>query len=371
MADELYKRMNDEERDRLTDLVSSLHQNVLDKMPARAPIVQRPLQLAVRYTRVRKKLGPVFPDILLIDADLPSDSAKAWWYSRSGTINSWSRHDRALAVVNSVFRSMCRHARASCWPDYTAATLGHVTVTPPLKRLESEAFFGRDYYPRWLTWIEENRDYDARELADWLAAEDETLESFVARLEAGRSEPLRLLDLGCGYGRHLLNLTSRHPLVAVGLDINERMITGAVDASHDRGSAAGRVSFVPGDGALMGQIQPDSFDAAMCMTNTIGNMPADKQQAMLHRLRTVLRPGGQALMSVYGESSTRSRIKSYEQVGLRVQEEGNRIVAAQGLSSECFSRTAVERLITEGGMQVGGIETIGGIGLAAIAVRPA
>jgi SAM-dependent methyltransferase len=363
--------MSDDERARLKDLVGSLHQNAIDKMPPRAPVLQRPLQFAVRYSRLRDRLGPVFPDILLVDADLPGESARAWWYSRDETINYWSRHDTALDVVNSVFRSMCAHAEASCWPDYTPATLGHVTVTPPLDRLPTEAFFARDYYKRWLKWIDERREYDdaARDLAEWLDAEDEVLEAFITTLEATNGNALRLLDLGCGYGRHLLNLSERHKIDAVGLDINPRMITGAVDAYHERDHLVGNVSFIPGDVALMGQIQPDSFDAAICMTNTLGNMPADKQRAMLHRLATVLRPGGSVLLSVYAEGSSRARTASYEAVDLRVQEEGDRIVAAQGLSSECFTRTRLSRLIADNGMTVAGVEVVGGCGLALVATR--
>ncbi len=373
IAEELYRRMAPDERSSLAELTNKLEQDILDKMPPRAPIVQNMLRLILKSDRFRPRLGPVFPDVLLVDADLPSDSARAWWYNRNGSIFNWNRHNNELTDVNDVLRIICCHASVSCWPEYTAAMLGPVAVTPPRKRLESEAFFGRDYYQRWLKWIANDDDEAARQLAEWLDAETDILDSFAATLSPSHGDFIRLLDLGCGYGRHLLHLTQNHKIDGVGLDINERMITGALEAVHKRDDEGapheGRVSLVVGDVALMGGIKPDSFDAAICMTNTIGNMPPIKQKATLQRLATVLRPGGRALLSVYGENSTQARIKSYGAVGLRVeeQEELHRIVAAQGLSSECFGRKSLEHLIGDNGLRVESITPIGGIGYAAVA----
>ena len=371
VSEELDQRLGDREKANLVALAASLHQNALDKMPPRAPLIRSIIAVCVRFGRTRRLLGPIFPDILLIDADLPSDTARAWWYGRDGSIANWSRQDEGLSLVNTVVREVCAHAVESCWPEYTASMLGHVAVTPPLQRLESEAFFGRDYYQKWRDWIEENYEYDtidaARELATWLAAEDNALVSFVDSLTPVDGRSLRLLDVGCGFGRHLLTITADHQLDAVGLDINERMIAGALDAIHGRIDAEGHVSFVVGDGAFMGQFQPQSFDAAICMTNTLGNMPSDKQRAMLQRLSVVLRPGGRVLLSVYGEGSGQARHSSYTAIGLRVEEKGNRIVAAEGLSSQSFTRQTLSHLLGDNGLEVVSIDSLVGIGLVAIA----
>lgn len=371
VAEELDQRLSDKEKADLLALAAVLHQNVLDKMPPRAPLIRAIVSTGVRYEKTRQRLGPVFPDILLIDADLPSDTARAWWYSRDGSIANWSRQDEGLSLVNTVVRSICAHANGSRWSEYTASTLGHVVVTPPLQRLESEAFFGHAYYQEWLDWIREHSKYGkvdaAREIADWLSAEDAALMSFVDNLQPTPESRLRLLDVGCGFGRHLLKVTKAHSVDAVGIDINERMIAGALDAAHGRSHAQGHVSFVVGDGAFMGQLQPHSFDAAICMTNTLGNMPPDKQRAMLQRLGVVLRPGGRVLLSVYGEGSTQVRRSSYTAIGLRVEEKGTRILAAEGLSSECFSRHTLSHLLTDNGLEVERIDPLGSIGLIATA----
>src|ERR1700684_4347167 len=97
-------------------------------------------------------------------------------------------------------------------------------------------------------------------------------------------------------------------------------------------------------------------------------MPPIKQRATLQRLSKVLRPGGRALLSVYGENSAQARKKSYESIGLRIQaDDAHRLIAAQGLSSECFGRTALKHLIEDNGLEVETIAQIAGIGYVAIA----
>lgn len=211
----------------------------------------------------------------------------------------------------------------------------------------------------------------AAEIMQWLDAEEELLHDFVIQLQAKSDKPLRILDLGCGYGRHLLSVTERHAVNAVGLDINERMIADALDRLHKRENANGHVSFVVGDAAFMGQLRPHSFDAAICMTNTIGNMPPEKQRTMLQRLSVVLRPGGSALLSVYGEASTNARVTSYEAIKLRVQKKGNRVLAAEGLSSECFSKQRLAHLVEDNGLTpAADVATVAGIGLSVSATSP-
>lgn len=377
VAEQLDASLSASEKAKITELAAALHQNARDKMPPRAPIFEWCLFVAVLFGRLRRRLGPTFPDILLVDADLPGDTAKAWWYGRNGKIGNWSRNDEeGLSLVSDIVTRICSHAGASIWPEYASTTVGHVAVTPPVKRSESEAFFGRDYYEKWLEWIKAHERFEpdepshdaAHQISEWLDAEDEALVSFVEALPS-QDAPLRLLDVGCGFGRHLLAITANHSLDAVGIDINDRMIAKALDAVHSRGEALGHVAFVVGDGALMGQLQPQTFDAAICMTNTLGNMPPEKQRAMLQRLSAVLRPGAPFLLSVYGEGSSDARHRSYTAIGLRVEEKDSRIVAAEGLSSECFARRRLERLLTDNGLIPESVES-SGIGLIAVARTP-
>jgi ubiquinone/menaquinone biosynthesis C-methylase UbiE len=371
VAEELYKQMDPTEKEILVELTGALHQNAIDKLPPRTPLVHAALSFAVLFGRTRRMLGPVFPDILLVDADLPGDTAKAWWYSRKGKVDSWGRENDGLERVHTFVKSVCAHAKASCWGEYTYKALGQVAVTLPLKKLESEAFFAREHYRKWIGWIEANSGHSqvdaAAEIQRWLDAEMVLLDEFVGELAGSSQEPLRILDLGCGYGRHLLSVARKYPVHAVGMDINERMIAEALDEMHDCGQVEGHVSFVVGDAALMAQLRPSSFDAAICMTNTLGNMPEEKQRAMLQRLSVVLRPGGKAFFSVYGEASTGAREKSYEGIGLRIETKENRVIAAEGLSSEYFNKRQLTHLIEDYGLHEAKELSVEPLGIGAIA----
>jgi len=132
-----------------------------------------------------------------------------------------------------------------------------------------------------------------------------------------------------------------------------------------------RANFMPEDAATLDSCDDAEFDFAICMTNTLGNLPKNKQNQLVRRLKRVLKPGGQVYFSTYTEGSHTARLASYEAIGLDVKVEGSRIVAAEGLESEAFSQTSLRRLIVENGLElVGEIEPVAGIGLKAIAQRP-
>jgi ubiquinone/menaquinone biosynthesis C-methylase UbiE len=113
----------------------------------------------------------------------------------------------------------------------------------------------------------------------------------------------RLLDVGCGTGRHLLEL-SKYPGVLVGLDFAQedlrvtRYMFGLT--RHERPVVA-TVHLVQGAGERMPF--PDGwFDQVVC-TETLEHVPDDR--AVLCELMRVLRPGGVLCVSVPDEYSER------------------------------------------------------------------
>ena len=104
---------------------------------------------------------------------------------------------------------------------------------------------------------------------------------------------MRVLDVGCGTGRHLLLLRDRlgH---SVGLDYERSYIAEA--AQH---AGAGRLHFITGDATAIPLVA--EFDFAVCLTNTWGTM-ADKAGVLREMRRLAPRPYTR-LLSVYSESS--------------------------------------------------------------------
>jgi ubiquinone/menaquinone biosynthesis C-methylase UbiE len=113
----------------------------------------------------------------------------------------------------------------------------------------------------------------------------------------------RLLDVGCGAGRHVLELSvvSAH---AVGLDWARQDLLSAAYWFHlmrMEGKAKGGVSFLQGEVSRL-PFEDGSFDRVVC-TEVLEHVPDD--WAVLAELVRVLRPGGALAVSVPDELSER------------------------------------------------------------------
>jgi ubiquinone/menaquinone biosynthesis C-methylase UbiE len=190
------------------------------------------------------------------------------------------------------------------------------------------------------------------------------------RDEISTDRQLKILDIGCGFGRHLVDLARKHlDLHAVGVDINTGMVA---EANRDalRQKVDGRCTFIPGDVSELADCGPEEFDLAICTTNTLGNLPDRKQPPLLQRLREVLKVGGQVLISVYALSSVSARKESYSEIGLYVEEKDRRIVAVEGLESEAFEPQDLKIMLEGNGLKVSGeVEPVTSIGWQVIATR--
>ena len=113
----------------------------------------------------------------------------------------------------------------------------------------------------------------------------------------------RLLDVGCGTGRHLLEL-SRYPGCFVGLDMARpdlRVLQYMLLLTARERPLVAEVEAIQGDGELL-PFADDLFDVVIC-TETLEHVPDDR--AVLRELVRVLRRGGVLVVSVPDEYSER------------------------------------------------------------------
>lgn len=303
-----------------------------------------------------------------------------WWYSGDGSAEQWeAERDYQVRDATEVFELICSHAREARWKGYDASNIGGVAMVVTPDRLESEAFFTRTYYADWLKWIEDNADKNshAESLARWLSSESAAMKEAVSNYASSggsrEDDQLEILDIGCGFGRHLVDLLEGHSdWRGVGIDINPSMV-GQANGLAKRQNVHRQVSFIVDDVAVLESCTESEIDFAICMTNTLGNLTKDKQNALVRNLRKILKPGGRAFFSAYADSSTEARVITYKAIGLDVEQDAQRkmIIASQGLESETFSGNDLRRLLVDNDLRiVGPVEEIQPIGIWAVAERP-
>jgi len=146
---------------------------------------------------------------------------------------------------------------------------------------------------------------------------------------------MRVLDLGCGTGRHLILLRDRVGM-GLGVDYERGYIVDAV--AH----GARQLHFIVGDATAVPTTA--AFDAAICLTNTWGTM-SDKA-GVLREMRRLAPKSHTRLVSVYSESSVASRREWYRRLGHAVVEETDEyLLTGGGLRSEHFSDARLRNII--------------------------
>jgi SAM-dependent methyltransferase len=150
----------------------------------------------------------------------------------------------------------------------------------------------------------------------------------------GLEPGMRVLDVGCGPGRHAVAL-ARRGIAVLGVDISERFIEVALEVA-DRDGVSDLVAFERSDARTMvgdARFDGQGFDAAISLCQGafgLGGPPdvGDPQNlaadgAVLSGIRSALRPGGRCAVSAFS---------SYFQV--RWLEETDEFDAAGGVNHE-------------------------------------
>ena len=124
----------------------------------------------------------------------------------------------------------------------------------------------------------------------------------------------RVLDVGCGFGRHSLELAQRGYRV-VGVDPSAAMIAAAREQmSKMTASMPLEVEFYPLDGQSF--VADEQFEAAICLMTTLGQISEhDDNRSMVAQLYANLCPGGQLAVEVPPRERTVRHLKPFDQFG--------------------------------------------------------
>lgn len=154
---------------------------------------------------------------------------------------------------------------------------------------EDDAWFRRWFGPEYLE-LYPHRDREEAE---------QGVELFLGESGAGTGD--RVLDLGCGSGRHLTAFRE-HGLDAVGLDLSRPLLARA------RSSTRGRLLLVRADMRRV-PLASGAFDALTSFFTSFGYFATrSEDRRVLSEVRRLLRPGGSFLLDFLNAEQVRSEL---------------------------------------------------------------
>jgi SAM-dependent methyltransferase len=146
--------------------------------------------------------------------------------------------------------------------------------------------------------------------------------------QLGLTETDRVLDIGCGYGRHALHIAEQVKEL-VGFDLTQKYLDAARKSAEEQGIL--NISFMAGD---MRKIDFDAeFDAAYNYFTAWGYWDDETNMDILRRICKTLKPGGRFLLEFMNHDAL---MRSYsKKIWRRVSEEilmleENRFDCSQG-----------------------------------------
>lgn len=166
-------------------------------------------------------------------------------------------------------------------------------------------------------------------IRDFLRAEEVLVRGLVPR-------GARVVDFGCGMGRHLIGLLD---ILSLGIGIDYEW---AYIAEANRRKPGGPLHFLVADATRVPL--RSRFDAGLCLTNTWGTM-SDKL-AVLSEMRRLAPEAGTRLITVYASTSVASRRQWYANLGHEVVEVTDEHIRTHGgFVSEHFTEERLRSLI--------------------------
>jgi SAM-dependent methyltransferase len=248
-----------------------------------------------------------------------------------------------------------------------AATLFDELQTPTSGETIPEALARRSLKKRTKPWYEEVFDEDFLRTLPFTTPEQTSREIAFIRQSLAPPKDAELLDIGCGYGRHALEL-AQLGFRLTGLDLSLPMLIRAADHAQRRGLT---VNFVHAD--MREMTFNSQFDGAYCMLSSFGYFDEETNLRVATAIYRALKPGGKLLLDIINRDYIVGDLPSrtwWEGDGCVVLEEvdfnyhtsrvlirrsvvfGNGRQSEQEISMRAYSLHEVGKLLRQAGLRV-------------------
>jgi SAM-dependent methyltransferase len=180
-------------------------------------------------------------------------------------------------------------------------------------------------------WFEEIFDEDYLRTLPYLTPQATQKQALFVLESLGVAPGSQLLDVGCGYGRHAMELAARGHHV-VGLDSSLPLLIRGADEAQRRGLT---INFVHGD---MREITfENQFDGAYCLFSTFGYFDDETNKKTAQNIARALKPGARFVVEVLNRDYVVTDLPS------RVWWEGDGCVVLEEVDFNYYSSRIVSR----------------------------
>jgi len=161
---------------------------------------------------------------------------------------------------------------------------------PPVGRTTTND--GKLSPPRGKAWFVDLFDEDYLRTLPFLTPQATQAEAEFVIDAMGLTPGAQVLDVGCGYGRHAMELAARGFHV-VGLDLSTPLLIRGGEEAQRRGL---QINFVRGD---MRELDFESqFDGAYCLFSTFGYFDDETNKKTVANIARALKPGGRVMIEI-------------------------------------------------------------------------
>ncbi len=150
-----------------------------------------------------------------------------------------------------------------------------------------------------------------------------------------------VLDVGCGTGKHILELSKKAELV-FGIDSSKQMI----DKAEANLKSIENARLILNDAEKL-PFADNLFDFVVCTRNTFGNFLHQKK--VLKEMKRVLKPKGRMLIGVYSQNAKDLQLAYYKKNKLKIiRITKDCIYAYPDFKSERFTKQKLEKIFKAG-----------------------